>query len=504
MHFELEAILSFSGELNKAGEQILETINEANLDILKRGVPRGVDGGATVIDHDIDGSTLKIKIVSDRYVRAHDAVIRLKKKFSEDMGKKYKIGVRDVKIKSYTIRLNLDREPKDKIEVPYVKKLDVEGKKCTVLLEELTEEQLSKNFVDRIINRIKEKIDAQYYQGKEELWNLIWYSGRKDILWDKDPTEEMAKRGWIKQGPTKGKWFYRPQAAKILRCMEEIAYKEVLEPLEFQEVIESFMVPFDVWQDTGHMEGVPNEVYYVCEPITRDPYEWEELIDHIKISKDVPQEKLRELVTPPKFGICYAQCPLIYWSLKNQTIAEDSLPVLLYDRSVPSARYESGGRHGIERVDEFHRIEPVYIGTKEQLLELKDKLIERYTYVFEEILQLEWRIAKVAPFYMQQAGTDSEDEEEVLGTIDFEAYMPYRGGREDSKWLEFQNLSVFRKYTKAFNIKSQKEELYSGCSGIGLERWTAAFLAQKGIQPDKWPERFKEICGDLPKGLNLL
>ncbi len=504
MLFELVAVLTFSGELNKAEEHIRKTINEANLDLLKRGVPRGIDGGATVTKHDIDGDMLKVNVISDRYVRAHDAILRLRKKFSEDMGKRFKMGVREVKIIKYTIRFDLDREPRERIKVPYVEDIQIEGKKCTILLKDLTEEQLSKNFVDRIIKRIEEKIDAQHYQGKEELWNLIWSSGKKDILWNSDPTEEMVKKGWIKQGPTKGKWFYRPQAARILRCMEEIAFKDVLEPMGFQEVIESFMVPFDVWQETGHMEGIPNEVYYVCEPITRDPHEWEEFIDHIKISKEVPLQKLRKLVTPPKFGICYAQCPLVYWSLRNQTIAEESLPLLIYDRSVPSARYESGGRHGIERVDEFHRIEPVYIGTKEQLVELKERFIERYTYVFENILELEWRMANVAPFYLQQAGNDSEDDDEVLGTVDFEAYMPYRGSREDSEWLEFQNLSLFKKYTKAFNIKSQTEELYSGCSGIGLERWAAAFLAQKGIQPDKWPEGFQERCGDLPKGLNLL
>jgi seryl-tRNA synthetase len=48
--------------------------------------------------------------------------------------------------------------------------------------------------------------------------------------------------------------------------------------------------------------------------------------------------------------------------------------------------------------------------------------------------------------------------------------MPYRG--EKRKWLEFQNMSVNRdRYLKGFNVKSQSnKELWSGCSGIGLER----------------------------------
>jgi seryl-tRNA synthetase len=83
--------------------------------------------------------------------------------------------------------------------------------------------------------------------------------------------------------------------------------------------------------------------------------------------------------------------------------------------------------------------------------------------------------------------------------------MPYRGDRKKSEWLEFQNLSILGdKYIKAFNIKAQKSTLWSGCSGIGLERWTTAFLSQKGLDPKKWPEGFKKYLYTLPKGINFL
>ncbi len=496
--------MTFSGSIKDKEDDISKMLSHANQDLLKRGVPTGVEGGASAVDVEYNQNKLKLKIVSDRYVRAHDAVLRLKKKLSQEMGKKHHIGVRGVEIISYEVEFQVDKMPEDTINIPYSEDIKFDENKCTLKIGKLTQDQLANNYVDRMINRIKEKIDAQFYEGKGEQWILLWCSEEKDIVWNKDPTVEMGKKGWIIKGPTKGKWFYRPVAAKILRTMEKIALEEVMKPLGFEEVIGSMMVPFDTWIETGHMEGVPNEMYYVSEPITRDPKEWEELVDYIKISKEVPIELLSKLVSEPKSGICYAQCPVIYWSLKNRTLADESLPLLLYERTVPSARYESGGRHGIERVDEFHRIEPVYIGTKEQLLELKEKMIERYRHVFENILELEWRMAEVEPFYLQQAGSREAGGHTEEGTIDFEAYLPYRGEREESEWLEFQNLSIFKKYTESFNIKSQTKALYSGCSGIGLERWTAAFLAQKGIDPSKWPNGFKECYGDSPKGLKLL
>jgi len=52
-----------------------------------------------------------------------------------------------------------------------------------------------------------------------------------------------------------------------------------------------------------------------------------------------------------------------------------------------------------------------------------------------------------------------------VGTIDFEAPLPYRG--KEGEYLEFQNLSVNGdKYPKGFNVKLQSgKDVWSGCSG---------------------------------------
>jgi seryl-tRNA synthetase len=82
---------------------------------------------------------------------------------------------------------------------------------------------------------------------------------------------------------------------------------------------------------------------------------------------------------------------------------------------------------------------------------------------------------------------------ERIGTTDYEAYLPY-----SDSWLEFQNVSVNGdKYPKGFNVKVQSgADLWSGCSGIGLERWTAAFLAQKGFDLDDWPAEIRRRFGE--------
>ena len=499
MEFDLKTTFVFSGEITSIKENI-ETFVEEHRKALK-------EKEASLDILDLKKNILSLKLTSTGSLRPHNMLLHLKNLMVKEFGKKYHLGIREIKIDYYKIVFEIEKKPLKKVVIPFAD-LKIEDRLVTMSLLKVDDEFLRRNYIDRMIKLVEEKVKNQYYEGKGEYWELIWESRKKESVWRKDPTEEMLKKSWLKQGPTKGKWFYYPQAAAIIRAMEEIAIKEVLEPLNFQEIIESHIVPFDIWLKTGHMRGMPGEFYYVTEPKTRNVEKWEKFVDLVKITKNIPLGELEKNLEVPRSGICYAQCPMIYWSLQGKTISEDSLPILIYEKTAISARYESGGRHGIERVDEFHRIEPVYIGTKKQLLSLREKLIERYKHVFDELLDLEWRMAWVTPWYMQQSGRFEEQNSSrsrEKGTIDFEAYMPYRGERDKSEWLEFQNLSIIgEKYVKAFNIKTQKEQLWSGCSGIGLERWAVAFLAQKGLNPEKWPSGFKKYLNKVPEGIRFL
>ncbi len=454
----------------------------------------------------IDGDRLSLTVESDG-ARPHQAVLALLRRLGEELGKSAHIGVRSFRAPLYRVHFPLVPPPKKEIHLPLPHTLTIEGEAATLTLTDLSEEALRDNWMDRTVSLVQEKSKRQSYEGKEQYWALLKASPPQEHRFRLDPTEEMLKRLWVRSGPTKGKWFLGPTAAHLLRTMERIARQEVLEPLGFSEVVQPHHDSFDILLKTGHLEGLPGEFYYVTEPRTRDPAAWETFTDLVKITRHVPEAELAKLVSPPTAVSCYAQCPTIYWWLSGRTLATDSLPVRVYDRSAVSNRYESGGRHGLERVDEFHRIEPVYVGTPEQLIELREKLLERYTHVFDRILELEWRTAWVTPFYMQQSGgVGVEDgQERVKGTIDFEAYLPYRGPRESAEWLEFQNLSIVGdKYTRAFTIRTQRGELWSGCSGIGLERWLTAFLAQKGLDPDGWPAEFRRHVGTLPSDIRFL
>ena len=495
MRFHLEASFRLSRDADSAKEAVAEFIGSAD-EILQRGAPDG--RGAEIVEWNLSGDRIKLVIDSDRYVRAHDAILRLKRPLAELLGKGYKIGVRGLEVS----RLDIEVEAKRPIphKIPYVKETQYKNGVLKLSLD-VGEAELRNKVPDRIVSLLDEKLQKEEFGGKAEHWELVWESPRREPAFAKDPTAEMIDRGWIKHGASRGQWIYGPEGAFIFKVLEGIVIDEIIKPLGYKEMIFPKLVTWDVWKKSGHALGVYPEIYYVCPPKTRDPEFWEEVIDSYKVTREVPVELLKEKIDNPIGGLCYAQCPPFWIFLQGGTLPNDSLPLKIFDRSGTSHRYESGGIHGIERVDEFHRIEILWLGTREQVQREAELLKERYKRIFEEILELQWRMAWVTPWFMAQEGKSGLSELKEVGTVDYEAILPYRGD-----WIEFQNLSNNGdKYPKGFNVKIQSgEQLWSGCSGVGLERWAAVFLAQKGLDVKMWPEAMRERAGEMPEGIRFL
>jgi seryl-tRNA synthetase len=306
----------------------------------------------------------------------------------------------------------------------------------------------------------------------------------------------MLEHGWIKHAPARGQWIFGPQAVQLFRAFETIVMREIISPLGFSEMIFPKMVPWEVWMRSGHAKGIYPEVYYICTPKTRDPAYWEDVSDYFKVTGEVWVDEIRKRIDGPIGGMCYAQCPPFWPFVQGETLANDCLPARVFDRSGTSHRYESGGIHGIERVDEFHRIEILWLGTAEQTVDIAEKLHGAYHRVFENILELEWRSAKVRLVHGPEGMVG------VISAVRSRTTTDCRPISYNESWLEFQNVSINGdKYPKGFNVKIQSgADCWSGCSGIGLERWTAAFLAQKGLKPEDWPEMVARLVGE-PKNL---
>jgi seryl-tRNA synthetase len=502
VHFGLKADLCFSNEIGADARATVElAVKEANGKIFCRGVPKGVppEEVGRITLWEVEENNLFLEIESGGYTRAHDALFRFRKLVATALGKHH-LGLREIRVREFRVRLTGEIPEASIPHLPFIRSVKREEGDVSLDLR-VTTQDLENRVPDRIVKLIEEKTEAAGYGGKTEHWELLYESPRRERTYTGNPTEEMERRHWIRHGSSRGQWIYGPQPIQLFRAFSSLVEDEILGPFGFSEMVFPKVDTWDVLSRSGHAKGVYPEIYYVCTPKTRDPGFWEDVADTYKVTGEVPVGMLRDRIDGPIGALCYAQCPSFWPFVQGRTIANTSLPVKIFDRSGTSHRYESGGIHGIERVDEFHRIELVWFGTVEQTTRLAEELHRAYTRVFNELLELEWRCARVTPWFMAQEGMVGPCGCDSVGTTDYEAYLPYSAG-----WLEFQNVSVNGdKYPKGFNVKIQSgEECWSGCSGIGLERWTAAFLSQKGFDPAGWPPAVAQRVGALNEVFRFL
>ena len=261
MKFHLEASFRLSADAGKAEAAISDFFREAG-PILQKGAPDGC--GAKITDWKLAGNRIDLVIDSDRFVRAHDALLRLRRPLSELLGKQFRIGVRGLDVNRFEIEVESERTIEHKI--PYVREIKFEGGKLLLSLDvgpsgTLGQSEIENRIPDRIISLLEEKLQSGY-GGKTEHWELLWESPCREPKFTRDPTEEMQKEGWIKHGSSRGQWIYGPEATHVFRTFEQIVLEEIIRPLGYQEMIFPKLDTWDVWKKSGHASGcLPGDLF---------------------------------------------------------------------------------------------------------------------------------------------------------------------------------------------------------------------------------------------------
>lgn len=494
--------------LSKRDEEIENIIQKA-LDegkmILMKGAEKDPDNACFIQEWKITENMLKIVLYSGNLVRSHVGLLRLKKIFAKEFGEKLKIGVRKVLAKNFRIILfeSMDEIAINKVKsMPKVKEIISEKDRTIVQLEDLEENDLRGNLIDRLINLIEE-VSKEKHVPYEQIQPIVKKSIEKRMEFNGDPLITGLELGWVVQFPSRGQFIYTSKYAALFETIKAILIEEIAKKGGFKPFLLPKLIPFEVMKKMpGYFDSIPEGMFYVCPP-PREPEAFDNFKLEYKLKKDVPIDELKKVLKDPAYVLAPAQCEPFWYYYSAITHKSDNLPLKYYDASGYTYRWEGGGVEGLVRVTEFQRIELTYLGLPEQVVNIRDEIVERGINVADKILDLEWRVTAAAPFYVKESSAtfDPYNSKEVPA-YDIEIYLPYRGSRENSEWLEVAGCFVHKKkFVDSFKIKSEGNlEIWTGCTGLGVSRWVAAFLAEKGFKEENWPaivrEKYREILGE--------
>ena len=507
MKFTLKGEIVFSKDAEDARKDIGEFINHANNEIFLKGVPEEQKQDASqIISWDLSGNTLKMEMVSGRRGRAHDALLRVKKPLTQLLGKQYRLGVRKIIVNYYKIEIPTE-EKVDLKEVPYVDNYEVKDDEIILEFKDLEEGDLRNHTIDRVIKHVTSAIASSIPETecgpsdiltkqvtKVEPGTILGKSCMQKYFFEGEPTEEAVKLGWVKKFPGKGQWFYAPQFVALQHALEEIFVEKLIEKLDFEECMFPKLIPIPVMEKMKYLEGLPEGMYY-CSAPRRDPEVFDKFRSELEIKREVPIDLLKEGLKDPSYVLAPAQCEPFYEFLSHQVVDEKDLPIKFFDRSGWTYRWEGGGAKGLDRVHEFQRIELVWLGTPEQCNEIRDKTVELSHQIADD-LELDW-YTEVGddPFYLE--GRKVENRGIEFPDIPKKEMRLNVPGQEKGVAVVSANIHGTH-FVEGFSIKeTHSHRVWTGCTGIGLTRIVFGFLAQKGFDPENWPEdvrrRFKKV-----------
>lgn len=156
-----------------------------------------------------------------------------------------------------------------------------------------------------------------------------------------------------------------------------------------------------------------------------------------------------------------------------------------------SFRHESRYHRTLERLADFTIRETVFFGSADFVHHARDGFQKRMTGLVEE-LGLSGRCEVATdPFF---AAVDGANRVSAQRLLDLKHELHLDVDDEHSIAVSSFNLH-YRHFGESFGIQdSDGETINSACVGVGLERFTFAFLCQYGWDVDKWPEQVRRWC----------
>lgn len=504
----LDGVLSLSRSDPKIKNLVASFIEEANRSILVRGVSDDrLEEAAQVTEWTIKGNMLHLTIESGRLVRATSGLLRIRKALAPLLGKELRIGVRGISVVTLRVDIPMAVKPDEETimrvkSIPKVSSIDLSEQKVSIFFEFLTEGEIQKGIPERAIHLAERFFSEEKLKENQVLQEIliVRQSGEKPIRFRKDPMQVAVDKGWVKEFPGRGQWIYTPPYVRLLETLEKILMDELVHKLGFIPFMLPKLIPLEVMKlMPGYFESIPEGMYYVCPP-PREPEAFDEFKNLYRITHEVSREELKRVVKEPNYVLDPSQCTPLWYFLSHETVDISLLPFKFYDRSGWTYRWEGGGVEGLVRVQEFRRVELVYIADPEETAAIRDSVLEESIRVVDEILEMEWRIVAASPFFIrkEEAAPIETGESIDIPAYDLEVYVPYRGARDSSEWLEITSCFVHKKkFVDSFRIREAKsKEIWSGCSGLGVSRWVAAFLATHGFDVTLWPERVRSEYGE--------
>jgi len=304
----------------------------------------------------------------------------------------------------------------------------------------------------------------------------------RPALYDKDPMDELIQRGELFQEGT-GIYTFGPLLTALIEFFER-QFLKLAESYNAKSYRFPTLISAEYLQRIHYFNAFPHSLSFVTH--LREDLD---VIDNFASNAryeagglNTPPEafsKIHSLLSP-------AVCNHLYFALADKPLPGSELAATAVGSCF---RYEAINLDSLERLWDFSMREIIFVGPKDFVLKNRESARARMEGFFKEIGLVYMVESANDPFFIGEFRKQAAFQSAFQLKFEIRAALPFK----DST-LAVGSYNYHQDFFgRNLNISLPDDSpAHTGCVAFGLERIAYAFLAQFGIEMDKWPAVVKD------------
>jgi seryl-tRNA synthetase len=310
------------------------------------------------------------------------------------------------------------------------------------------------------------------------------YSDRR-VPFSGDPDAELLRRGELNQEAV-GIFALGPLVTRLIQVFET----------QFLKLADSFgaapyrfptLIPARYLERVGYFRAFPHSLTFATH-LREDLNAIDDFAQHAACDDhglNTPPESFARIQAMLSPAVCYH----LYFALADKPLPGGQLAATAVGNCF---RYESVNLVSLERLWNFTMREVIFVGPKDFVLQNRETGRERMRGFFEAI-GLSYRVESANdPFFIGEFRKQAAFQSAFQLKFEIRASLPFKNST-----LAVGSYNYHQDFFgRSLNITlPDGSPAHTGCIAFGLERIAFAYLAQYGLDVQKWPEAVRKAMG---------
>jgi seryl-tRNA synthetase len=297
-----------------------------------------------------------------------------------------------------------------------------------------------------------------------------------------DPMPELVARGEINQ-EANGIYSLGPLLSRLMDFFEshfvDLADSFQAPPYRFPTLI-----PASYLERVNYFRAFPHSLTFVTH-LREDLDAIDHFAQHASCDEhglNTPPDSFSKIETLLSPAVCYH----LYFALADKPLPNGQLAATAVGNCF---RYEAINLNSLERLWNFTMREVIFVGSKDYVLQNREIARQRMQATFERI-GLAYRVESANdPFFIGEFRKQAAFQSAFQLKFEIRACLPFK-----KSTLAVGSYNYHQDFFgRNLNISlPDGSPAHTGCVAFGLERIAFAFLAQYGLNPERWPASVRE------------